>query len=43
MTNKSRGDYAYTVLDVDTIIDDNVRREMKAIENVLRVRILQLH
>ena len=43
MTNKSKGDYAYTVLDVDTIIDDDVRREMKAIENVLRVRILQLH
>ena len=43
MTNKSKGDYAYTVLDVDTIIDDEVRREMKAIENVLRVRILQLH
>jgi len=43
MTNKSRGDYAYTVLDVDTLIDDEVRREMKAIENVIRVRILQAH
>ncbi len=43
MTNKSRGDYAYTVLDVDTLIDDEVRREMKAIENVIRVRILQQH
>ena len=43
MTNKSRGDYAYTVLDVDTLIDDEVRREMKAIENVVRVRILQQH
>ena len=43
MTSKSRGDYAYTVLDVDTLIDDEVRREMKAIENVIRVRILQQH
>ena len=43
MTNKSRGDVAYTVLDVDTLIDDEVRREMKAIENVIRVRILQQH
>ena len=43
MTNKSRGDYAYTLVDVDTVISDELRREIKAIENVIRVRVLQQH
>ena len=40
MINRSRGDYAYTMLDFeDVITDDNVNR-IKNIEGVLRVRVI---
>jgi D-3-phosphoglycerate dehydrogenase len=38
LLNKSRGDLAYTLLDVDTEITDNVVEQIKAIEGVLSVR-----
>ena len=40
MTNKSRGDYAYTMVDVNTRITDEVADELRAIDGVLRVRVL---
>ena len=43
MTNKSRGEYAYTMIDVDSTISDGLRLELIAIDNVIRVRILQMH
>ena len=43
MTNKSRGEYAYTMIDVDSTISDSLRMELAAIDNVIRVRILQVH
>ena len=43
LTNKSRGEYAYTMIDVDTTISDALRQDLIAIENVIRVRILQMH
>ena len=41
MTNKSKGDYAYTMLDVAAPIDGQVAEALKAIEHVYRVRIVK--
>ena len=38
MVNKSRGEMAYTLVDVDSPIDDGVIRSIAAIEGVLSVR-----
>mgnify|MGYP001295970444 CR=1 FL=1 len=40
MTNKSKKDYAYTIVDVNTRISDQVADELRAIEGVIRVRVL---
>jgi len=40
MTNKSKKDYAYTLIDVDTRITDQVAGELRAIPNMIRVRVL---
>ncbi len=40
MTNKSKKDYAYTMVDVNTRISDQVADELRAIEGVIRVRVL---
>ena len=40
LTNKSRKDYAYTMVDVNTRITDTVADELRAIEGVIRVRVL---
>ena len=40
MTNKSKGDYAYTLVDVNTRITDEVAGELRAIPNMIRVRVL---
>lgn len=41
MTNKSKGDYAYTMLDVTTSIGEQVAESLKSIEHVYRVRIVK--
>lgn len=41
MTNKSRGEYAYSVFDLNTEVDEAVIHELKAVEGVLRVRLLR--
>jgi D-3-phosphoglycerate dehydrogenase len=41
MTNKSRGDYAYSVLDVSTKVDEDIKAAFEDIEGVLKVRVLQ--
>ena len=38
LVNKSRGDYAYSVFDIDTIVTDEMRKELNEIEGVLKVR-----
>lgn len=38
MINKSRGDYAYTMLDIDSEIEDKVLNELRNIEGILKVR-----
>ena len=41
MTNKSRGEYAYSVFDLNTEVDATVIQELRAVEGVLRVRLLR--
>ncbi len=41
MINKSKGEYAYTMLDVNQKVDRGLKDELMAVENVCRVRILQ--
>ena len=40
MTNKSKKDYAYTLVDVNTRITDQVADELRAIDGIIRVRVL---
>ena len=40
LTNKSRKEYAYTIVDVDTRINDAVADELRAIEGMVRVRVI---
>ena len=40
MTNKSRGEYAYSVFDLNTEVDEAVIEELRNVEGVLRVRLL---
>ncbi|MBQ2564447.1 MAG: phosphoglycerate dehydrogenase [Oscillospiraceae bacterium] len=40
MINKSRGEYAYTIIDLSDTIPDNVTTRIQAMEEVLRVRVL---
>lgn len=40
MLNKSRGNYAYTMLDVSGIDDDDILRQIKAVSGIIRVRIV---
>lgn len=41
MTNKSRGEYAYTLMDVDGTVSEDVVNKLMAIESVLKVRIVK--
>ena len=41
MTNKSKGNYAYTIVDVSARVGDAVADEIRAISGVLRVRVLR--
>ena len=41
MTNKSKGNYAYTIVDVRARVGDAVADEIRAISGVLRVRVLR--
>ena len=41
MTNKSKGDYAYTMLDVTSPIDSQVAEALRNIEHVYRVRVVK--
>ncbi len=41
MTNKSRGEYAYTMLDIEAPASEEVVKALEAIEGVFRVRIVK--
>lgn len=41
MTNKNKGEWAYTMIDVDNEVEDNVKEALRTIEGVTRVRVLK--
>jgi D-3-phosphoglycerate dehydrogenase len=41
MTNKSKGQYAYTLIDLEAVPDAGAVQKLKSINGVLRVRIIQ--
>ena len=40
MVNKSRKDYAYTILDVEGGINDDVAADIMKVDGIIRVRVL---
>ena len=40
MINKPRGEYAYTIVDLDTAIEEDVADAIRNMNNVLRVRVI---
>lgn len=40
MVNKSKGDYAYTLIAVDSAVEDKIKAEIEAIEGIIKVRII---
>ncbi len=40
MTNKSRGDYAYTLVDVNTRVTEVMAQQLRDLDGVIRVRVL---
>lgn len=41
MTNKSKGDYAYTMIDVSTPVSDDVIHALEEVKGVFKVRVLK--
>ncbi len=41
MTNKSRGEFAYSLFDLDSPADDKVVETLKAVDGVLKVRVIK--
>ena len=41
MTNKSKGGYAYTMIDIDSDVPEKVVKDLKKVGEVLRVRVLR--
>ena len=40
MVSKSRGDWAYTILDVESDVNDASKAELEAVEGVVKVRVI---
>ena len=43
MINQSRDEYAYTIIDTDQRIPENALRFLKAVDGIIRIRILEPH
>jgi len=41
MTNKSRGDYAYSLIDIDSPVTEAAVEQLRGIEGVLKVRVVK--
>ena len=41
MTNKSRGEYAYTIIDIEDEVDADAVKALEAVDGVLKVRIIK--
>ncbi|CDD06511.1 4-phosphoerythronate dehydrogenase [Dorea sp. CAG:317] len=40
LTNKSKGKYAYTMIDIDSAVSENVIKELGTVEEILRIRVI---
>ena len=40
MLNKSKGDYAYNIIDIDGEVEPNIIDELKEVEGVIMVRVI---
>jgi D-3-phosphoglycerate dehydrogenase len=41
MTNKSKGDYAYTIIDIESAVTDQVVEKCQNVDGVIRVRVVR--
>ncbi|WP_034452362.1 phosphoglycerate dehydrogenase [Butyrivibrio sp. AE2032] len=41
MTNKSRGDYAYTLIDLEDTVTDDIVKKLSKVDGVIRVRVVR--
>lgn len=41
MTNKSKGDMAYTIIDLDSPLTEEVREQLSGVDGVVRVRVIK--
>ena len=41
MTNKSKGDYAYTLIDLEDTVKDEIVKKLSKVEGVIRVRVVR--
>ena len=41
MVNKSKGEYAYTMIDTDTDVSEDAIKAVTGIESVIRVRVIK--
>ena len=41
MTNKSRKEYAYTMIDVDTAVSAELEEQIASVSGVLKVRVIR--
>ena len=39
--NKSQREYAYSMIDIDDVADEKLKKEIESIEGVIRVRIIK--
>lgn len=40
LTNKSKGKYAYTMIDIDSTVSENVIKDLGTVDEVLRIRVI---
>jgi len=40
MTNKSRGDYAYTIVDAGAVVEESAINDIKKVPGIIRVRVI---
>lgn len=41
MSNTSKGDYAYTLLDLDSVVSEEILQKLKAVDGVIKIRIVK--
>ena len=41
MTNKSKGEVAYTMLDIETAASEDIIKKLQSIDGVFRVRVVK--